>query len=156
MSSPSNMSILKNPYKFWLSFSVYCLGASLVIGCSSNEEKKPLFTEIDIKQSGINFVNTLPFNKEFNIYTYRNFYNGGGVALGDINNDGLIDVYLTSNLGSNKLFLNKGNFQFEDVTNKAGVAGTKAWSTGVSMADVNGDGYIDIYVCYCGDIIGDN
>jgi len=111
---------------------------------------------LDPERTGIDFVNALLFNKEFNIYTYRNFYNGGGVALGDINNDGLIDVYLSSNLSANKLFLNKGDFKFEDITAKSGVAGTRAWSTGVSMADVNGDGWIDIYVCNSGDIKGDN
>lgn len=156
MSKQVNMSVSKNLSNFCIRFCLYCLGAGLVIGCSSDEKKTTLFTEIDVEQSGIDFVNALPFNKEFNIYTYRNFYNGGGVALGDINNDGLIDAYLTSNLGANKLFLNKGNFQFEDITEKAGVEGTRAWSTGVSMADVNGDGFLDIYVCNSGDIKGDN
>jgi len=106
--------------------------------------------------TGVNFINTLEFDQEFNIYTYRNYYNGGGVGIGDINNDGLVDIYFTSNLGLNKLYLNKGNFHFDDITEKAGVAGTKAWSTGVCMADVNGDGWLDIYVCNSGDIKGDN
>jgi enediyne biosynthesis protein E4 len=136
---------------------VFGIAISLVIGCSSPEKKKaPLFTTIDSDQSGITFSNTLAFDKDFNIYTYRNYYNGGGVALGDINNDGLIDVYLTGNLKPNKLYLNKGDFKFEDITEKAKVAGTRGWSTGVSMADVNGDGLIDIYVCNSGDIKGDN
>jgi hypothetical protein len=106
--------------------------------------------------TGIHFANNLPFDKDFNIYTYRNYYNGGGVALGDINNDGLLDVYLTGNVAPNKLYLNRGNFKFEDISEKAGVQGKRAWSTGVSMADVNGDGWIDIYVCNSGDIKGDN
>ena len=128
-----------------------------VLGCSTtSNETKTLFKEITSDDSGINFSNTLTFDNDFNVYTYRNYYNGGGVALGDINNDGLIDVYLTANMLPNKLYLNKGDFKFEDITEKSGVAGTKAWSTGVSMADVNGDGYIDIYVCNSGDIKGDN
>ncbi|MCA6079180.1 VCBS repeat-containing protein [Fulvivirga sedimenti] len=118
--------------------------------------EEPLFVQVSSEESGIDFKNELTFNEEFNIYTYRNYYNGGGVALGDVNNDGLIDIYLTGNLVSNKLYLNKGNFQFEDVTDKAGVAGNRAWSTGVSMADINGDGWLDIYICNSGDIQGDN
>ena len=105
---------------------------------------------------GISFTNKLTFTNEFNVYKYRNFYNGGGVAIGDINNDGLQDVYLTSNQEKNKLFLNLGNFKFKDITDSAGVSGAKAWSTGVTMVDVNADGLLDIYVCNSGDIKGDN
>lgn len=120
------------------------------------EPQPKLFTQIDAASSGIDFVNQLDYNKDFNIYTYRNFYNGGGIAVGDINQDGLMDIYFTANMQPNKLYLNKGNFQFEDVTEAAGVAGTRAWSTGVTMADVNGDGLLDIYVCNSGDLAGDN
>lgn len=131
---------------------------ALTIGCSRQvqEKKRKLFTPLSSDSTGVTFQNTLLFNQEFNIYTYRNFYNGGGVGLGDVNNDGLIDLYLTANQGPNKLYLNKGNFRFEDITDQAGVAGTKAWSTGVSLADVNGDGWLDIYVCNSGDIKGDD
>ncbi len=115
-----------------------------------------LFTLMPASYTGVSFENRLKYDKDFNIYTYRNFYNGGGVAIGDINNDGLLDIYLSSNMGPNRLYLNKGNFQFEDITDKAGVAGTRAWSTGVSMADINGDGLLDIYVCNSGNVNGDN
>jgi hypothetical protein len=115
-----------------------------------------LFERIHAAYSGVEFRNDLSFDEKFNIFTYRNFYNGGGVALGDVNNDGLIDIYLTSNQGENKLYLNEGDFKFRDVTGEAGVAGTRAWSTGVAMADINGDGWLDIYVCNSGDIKGDN
>ncbi|MEJ1241773.1 VCBS repeat-containing protein [Chryseolinea sp. T2] len=143
--------------KAWRWMFLMVLIAGALSSCSDNTDQSAmtLFTEVS-KQSGIDFANKLTFDNDFNIYTYRNYYNGGGVALGDINNDGLIDIYLSANMGPNRLFLNKGNFQFEDITDRAHVAGTKAWSTGVSMADVNGDGWLDIYVCNSGDVKGDN
>jgi hypothetical protein len=139
-----------------LSFSFLIIAAFASCKPSEPEKKETLFEKIDSSSSGVTFRNDLPFDEKFNIFTYRNFYNGGGVALGDVNNDGLIDMYLTANLGENKLYLNEGDFKFKDVTAIAGVAGTRAWSTGVAMADVNGDGYLDIYVCNSGDIAGDN
>jgi enediyne biosynthesis protein E4 len=139
-------------------FCVCSLLLILAISCSKQKAKVDvkLFENMPADSTGVNFINRLSFDQHFNIYTYRNFYNGGGVGLGDFNNDGLIDIYLTANQGPNKLYLNKGNFHFEDVTQKAGVAGTKAWATGVSLADVNGDGWLDIYVCNSGDVQGDN
>lgn len=147
--------MLTNTVRLLLNCAVWCITAILLIQCSQQEKRETLFTSVDPDESGIDFSNELPFDKDFNIYTYRNYYNGGGVALGDINNDGLIDIYFTGNITPNKLFLNKGNFKFEDVTARANVEGKGAWSTGVSMADINGDGYIDIYVCNSGDIKGD-
>ena len=146
------------PHRNFLISAIYLSLAVALYSCSSPEEPggSSQFRMLNSSETGINFSNDLTFDKDFNIYTYRNYYNGGGVALGDVNNDGLIDLYLTANMLPNKLYLNKGDFRFEDVTEEAGVAGTKAWSTGVSMADVNGDGLIDIYVCNSGDIKGDN
>ena len=116
-----------------------------------------LFTLMPASVTHADFINQLDYEKQlkskFNVYTFRNFYNGAGVALGDINNDGLIDIFMTSNMGTNKLYLNKGNFEFEDISKKAGIEGN-GWSTGVSFADVNGDGLIDIYVCKSGNIYG--
>jgi hypothetical protein len=116
--------------------------------------KDVLFSKLDSSKTGINFVNEVKNGADMNIFKYRNFYNGGGVAIGDINNDGFSDVYFTSNLGINKLYLNKGNFTFEDISKKAGVEGTKTWSTGVVMVDINADGFLDIYVCNAGNSLG--
>ncbi len=117
--------------------------------CAEKESDK-LFQQLNERQTGITFANHLIENEEFNIIEYLYFYNGGGVAVGDINNDGLPDIYFTANQLFNKLYLNKGNLQFEDVTDEAGVAGKGSWKTGVTMADVNGDGWLDIYVCQVG------
>ena len=135
----------------------FVLSILLLISCSKSNEppdKNYLFTLLSGDHTGITFINEVDDSKDFNIFTYRNFYNGGGVAIGDINNDSLPDVYFTSNMGDNKLYLNKGHWQFEDITEKAGVAGTMSWSTGVAMADVNADGLLDIYVCNSGYVKG--
>ncbi|MBP6181443.1 MAG: VCBS repeat-containing protein [Flavobacterium sp.] len=121
----------------------------IFISCSK-ENSDSLFTKLDASITGIDFQNEVKNGKNMNIFKYRNFYNGGGVAIGDINNDGLADVFFTSNLGTNKLYLNKGNFKFEDISTKSGIEGKKAWSTGVVMVDINGDGLLDIYVCDAG------
>ncbi len=122
----------------------------LFANCTNKADTKTLFTLLPAKQTGIDFENKIVDTAQFNILDYLYYYNGGGVAIGDINNDGLADIYFSSNQGSNKLYLNKGNLQFEDITDKAGVAGSGNWKTGVTMADVNGDGLLDIYVSEVG------
>ncbi|TBN04055.1 RNA-binding protein [Hyunsoonleella flava] len=106
-----------------------------------------MFTAIPSSHSNITFKNTIEETPEFNFLNYSYIYNGGGVAVGDINNDGLEDIYFTSNQNSNKLYLNEGNFVFEDITESAEVKDDEGWSTGVSMIDINNDGWLDIYVC---------
>ncbi len=116
-----------------------------------------LFTLLDSSKTHVNFENKLTFHKNFNLFTYMNYHDGGGVALGDVNNDGLADIFFTSNMGKNRLYLNEGHFKFNYITNKAGVAGRKgSWSTGTTMVDINGDGLLDIYVCYSGNRKGEN
>ena len=136
---------------------------SVIYSCSSEKENltltsdtQTLFTLLDAKDTGIDFLNKVKNQKNFNIFKYRNFYNGGGVAIGDINNDGLADIYLTGNMVANKLYLNKGNFEFEDISESAGIEGNKPWSTGVVMVDINQDGLLDIYVSNAGNLKGNN
>ena len=131
----------KNSFRtFW----ILIISVLLYTGCGS---KDPLFTNLPSAKTNISFSNTLENKPLLNILYYLYYYNGAGVSVGDINNDGLVDIYFAANSkGHNKLYLNKGNFQFEDITEKAKVAGSADWCTGVTMADVNGDGYLDIYV----------
>lgn len=122
-----------------------------MLACTSrSKHDSTLFTDVT-REAGVTFQNDLSYTETFNPYTYRNFYNGAGVAIGDVNNDGLLDLYFAGNQTDNRLYLNKGNFQFQDITDKAGVACHGVWSSGVTFADVNGDGFLDIYVCKSGD-----
>ncbi|MFV8226044.1 VCBS repeat-containing protein [Christiangramia aquimixticola] len=144
------------------------VAASVIFSCKSDDKVEPennsaynspenaLFSEMSAEETGIDFINEVQNQPDFNIFKYRNFYNGGGVAIGDINNDGLPDIYLTANMKPNKLYLNKGNFKFEDISETAGVQGNKPWSTGVNMVDINNDGLLDIYVSNAGNMEGDN
>lgn len=122
----------------------------MLVSCKEKDTSGSLFEKILPSQTGIGFSNDIEETDQFNIIEYLYFYNGAGVAAGDINNDGLPDLYFSSNQGANKLFLNKGEFKFEDISSKAGVAGLGNWKTGVTMADVNGDGYLDIFSCGVG------
>nr|WP_294941104.1 VCBS repeat-containing protein [uncultured Mucilaginibacter sp.] len=151
-------NVIRNRYLgLYVAFlSVISVLSGCVGGNGSGKPATKLFELLDAGYTNINFNNKLAYNNEFNIYTYRNFYNGGGVALGDVNNDGLIDVFMVGNTEPSKLYLNKGNFRFEDITAKAGIDKVGKWSTGVTMADVNGDGLLDIYVCNSGDVKGDH
>jgi hypothetical protein len=114
------------------------------------QKENPLFSLMDANQTGINFSNNIHEDDSLNVLRYEYLYNGAGVGIGDFNNDGLVDIFFSSNTSSNKLYLNKGNFKFDDVTKDANVAGNGTWCTGVSVADINGDGLSDIYVCHSG------
>ncbi|PWJ60418.1 VCBS repeat protein [Dyadobacter jejuensis] len=130
----------------------------LLIGTSRCTSKKngvdPLFRLHMEEETGLNFSNQLTSDKSFNIFYYMYFYNGGGVAAGDLNNDGLVDLCFTANQEPNRIFINKGNLKFEDITEKANVAEGKGWSTGVSVVDINQDGLLDLYISQVGDYEG--
>src|SRR5688500_8348568 len=111
------------------------------VSCTNKEKEQPLFTLM--QHTGIDFSNNINNTPDFNIFSYRNFYNGGGCAIGDLNNDGLPEVFFTSNMGQNKLYLNKGDWKFEDISAKAGFIEKKDWSTGVVFVDINNDGWLD-------------
>ncbi|MGZ5133888.1 MAG: FG-GAP repeat domain-containing protein, partial [Flavitalea sp.] len=118
---------------------------------SCKDKTVTLFESLDPDATGINFKNTLFEDGPLNVANYIYFYNGGGVAVGDINNDGLQDILFTGNMVRNRLFLNKGDFEFEDITPRSGVAEKQGWCTGANMVDINNDGRIDIYICRSAD-----
>ncbi len=137
-------------FKVYGSRFALCLAVSLLL-VACRRQPKGMFEKMTAAKTGISFTNIPLEAPQFNILYYLYYYNGAGVAAGDINNDGLTDLFFTANSkGGNKLYLNKGNFVFEDITGKAGVAGTADWCTGATMADVNADGLLDIYTCAVG------
>src|SRR6478735_12684464 len=135
----------------YINRSLVCLLTGLIfsLSCKNNKEAPSALFEL-VENTGIDFTNPVVDQEYDNSFLFRNFYNGGGVAIGDINNDGLADVLLTSNMEENKLYLNKGSFTFEDITAKSGMKQDSMWSTGVVMVDINNDGWLDIYICNSG------
>jgi len=132
---------------------LFAVLAFTFLSAASAFSQQPLFKLLSPKETNIKFSNDINETESLNVLSYEYFYNGGGVAVGDINNDGLPDIFFTGNMGSNKLYLNQGHMKFKDITKEAcpGMEGRSgAWKTGVTMADVNGDGLLDIYVCYSG------
>jgi enediyne biosynthesis protein E4 len=132
----------------------YSLGSKLmvisvliILACNTPEDKQTLFSRLASQSTGIDFNNFNVEDETQNVFSYEYFYNGGGVALGDVNNDGLVDIYFSANQVANRLYLNKGNFKFEDITLSSGTAAKDGWKTGVAMVDINADGLLDIYVC---------
>ena len=134
---------MKN-FRIILCFTILItLGTFIISGC---KQKQSLFREVKGDKSGIHFNNEIKEDEELNVLYYEYIYNGGGVGIGDFNNDSLPDIYFTGNLVPNKLYINRGNMKFEDVTDTAGVSGNGRWSKGVSIVDINNDGLDDIYV----------
>lgn len=135
-----------NPVNISTIVSLCCL----LFGCKPTVKKEILFETLNDDKTGLHFENKLNATKELNMFNYMYFYNGAGVGAGDFNNDGWVDLFFAANLGQNTLYLNKGKLQFEDVTKQAKIPDDKAWSTGVSVVDINNDGLLDIYVCRVG------
>lgn len=136
-------------------FFVLLIAVSIMHSCNQEEKKNnPALLFTAMQQTGIDFVNKIYDTRDFNVFSYRNFYNGAGAAIGDINNDGLSDIFFTANMGSNKLYLNRGNWSFEDISVKAGIEAPQDWSTGVVLVDINNDNWLDIFVCNAGYIQG--
>ncbi|WP_173021406.1 VCBS repeat-containing protein [Lewinella sp. W8] len=130
----------------------------IIAGCGNERgyqaPRNALFTTLSPRQTGVNFINSVEDGENFNVLSYRNFYNGGGVAIADLNGDGMNDLYFAANQGPNRLYVNEGDLQFREVSEAGGAAGAMAWATGVTTVDVNADGRMDIYVCNSGEVDG--
>jgi len=127
-------------------FFIFITFVVAAVACKP-DDPKTLFSKLPSSKTGVHFANVNVEDENNNVLAYEYFYNGGGVALGDINNDGLVDIYLSSNQGQNKLYLNQGNFKFQDISSTSGTTADDGWKTGVAMVDINADGLLDIYVC---------
>jgi hypothetical protein len=135
-------------HKIVISFWLFLCSMPLVF--AQQKSAKPLFTLLEPRKTGVNFTNTIREDDSLHVFKYEYLYNGHGIGVADFNNDGLQDIFISGNAVPHKLFLNKGNLTFDDITKQAAVAGNGTWATGVSIADVNGDGLPDIYVCHSG------
>ncbi len=147
MMSKKNISFLA----LILSFTFYNCSNDNQPNAGNNSAEPPQFTLLKSDATNINFENVLTQNSKFNVFTYMYYFNGGGIATGDFNQDGLVDLYFTSNMGPNGLFLNQGGFKFEEAAEKAGVSGQNGWTAGATVVDINNDGMLDIYVSQMGD-----
>ncbi|MBU2947798.1 VCBS repeat-containing protein [Zobellia uliginosa] len=157
LSFERSFSFLSMTSKALILFMLFATSCQEKKDAKEQSAQKTLFKELSNKTTGVSFANTIEETKRFNLFSYMYFYNGGGVSAGDLNGDGLDDLYFTGNQVSNKLYLNQGNFKFIDVTEQTKTAGnTNSWYTGVTFADVNGDGKLDIYVSQIGDMLGNN
>lgn len=125
----------------------FTLAAVILFFIACTKKEKALFEAISSDKSGITFSNTIQEDQQLNMLNYQYLYNGGGVGIGDFNNDSLPDIYFTASITGNKLYLNRGNMKFEDVTETAGVSGEKKWTRGATVVDINNDGMLDLYVC---------
>ena len=138
--------------------SKYFLSIFLIIlvfaSCKPGRKGNILFEVLKSDRTGLTFNNKLTYTQDLNLFKYMYFYNGAGVGAGDFNNDGLIDLFFSANQSPDKLYLNKGNLRFQDVTIEAKIPEDGGWSTGVSVVDINGDGLLDIYVCRVSKLLG--